>query len=159
MSIEVKSIEFDTILPFWQNFLWPGRTSKIETHSAIVYNTMPYEYDGSYFDYKPTFFGAFCDGTLAGVNSGHRTGDESYRSRGLYVMPNYRGMALGKHLLDATIQQAKNEGCKFCWSIPRFTSRNSYFSAGFEQVGEMFPTETSESNFYVRINVSDHIVL
>ena len=43
-----------------------------------------------YKKYFPYFFGAYVDGKLAGVNSGHKTSETNFRSRGLYVLEEYR---------------------------------------------------------------------
>ena len=86
MKIEVKQIEFEDIVSVWKQHLWPNRTSPIETHSAISYLSIPYEYDSNYFKNAPTFLGVFVNDVLAGVNSGHMAGEKLYRSRGLYVL-------------------------------------------------------------------------
>lgn len=149
IPVHLKEIDFEEILPYWQNFLWPDRQSAIETHSSIIYNTHPYEYDSSYFNNKPTFIGAFYADKLIGVNSGHLTGNE-YRSRGLFVLPEYRKLGVGKMLLSKIIEKGHEESANFCWSMPRKSSIKTYLSVGFNIVGEWFETETSMENVYVR---------
>jgi GNAT superfamily N-acetyltransferase len=116
----------------------------------MIFGEYPYKYDVSYFNNYPSFFGLYIDDILVGVNSGHKTGD-SYRSRGLYVFPDYRGNSFGKQLLDRTVKQAVAEESTFCWSLPRFTSFNTYASANFEQFGDWFGTETSDKNAYATV--------
>ena len=153
----IQSISFDEILHIWTERLWPTRTSSIETHSAMMFGEYPYKYDASYFNNEPSFFGLYVDDILVGVNSGHKTGD-SYRSRGLYVFPEYRGNSFGKQLLEHTARQAVVEESTFCWSLPRHTSFSTYASAKFVQVGDWFETETSEKNAYAIINlISDNM--
>lgn len=141
----IKEITFDEILPIWEDYLWPDRDSEITATSAMCYLD---GYDLVNMSYTPTFFGYYVDGKLAGVNSGHMTMDNSYRSRGLYVFDAYRGNGLGTILLKATIDQAKLEGASMCWSYPRKSSWKSYLAAGFELSSDWGTSETSEANAY-----------
>ena len=84
------------------------------------------------FNYNPTFFGYYYKGQLAGVNSGHMCVDNSYRSRGLYVFPEYRKIGIGKQLLIATVMQGHKEKADFCWSYPRINSWSVYESVGYK---------------------------
>jgi GNAT superfamily N-acetyltransferase len=141
----IKLIDFATILQVWQKNLWPNRVSAIESNSAMIYLG---GIEGKNMLTTPTFFGYFHDNNLAGVNSGHLCADNSYRSRGLYVFPEYRGMGIGSKLLTATIQQAEVEEATLVWSLPRRTSWNTYRRAGFTQTSDWFKTETSDENAY-----------
>ena len=135
----VQQITFQEILPIWQNKLWPNRVSKIETHSAMTWPythpVQPYSMD--VFNYPATFFGIFDQDTLVAVNSGHLTTQQEYRSRGLWVDPDYRGMGLAQIILLATINEAKKEGAKMIWSIPRLTALPAYERVGFKTVGDI----------------------
>ena len=163
----IKLIDFATILQVWQKNLWPNRVSAIESNSAMIYLG---GIEGKNMLTTPTFFGYFHENDLAGVNSGHLCADNSYRSRGLYVFPEYRGiiyyqcpyhdirglyvfpeyrgMGIGSKLLTATIQQAETEEATLVWSLPRRTSWNTYRRAGFTQTSDWFKTETSDENAY-----------
>jgi GNAT superfamily N-acetyltransferase len=83
--------------------------------------------------YTPTFFGVYDNEKLIGVNSGHRSKKNEYRSRGLWVDPDYRGRKIGKILLQATINKAVEEGCDLIWSLPRESSMPVYNSVGFDK--------------------------
>ena len=150
IGLEQHLIDFPTIHEIWRNKLWPGRTSSIETHSAM---TWPYAskdpYDMAIFENTASFFGVFAEGTLVGVNSGHKTSDTYYRSRGLWVDPNFRKQGIAQMLFQMTEQQAIDERCFFMWSIPRKTALTAYQRFGFSTVGGFFNTETSDSNIYV----------
>jgi GNAT superfamily N-acetyltransferase len=134
----VQQITFQEILPIWQDKLWPNRVSKIETHSAMTWPythpVQPYSMD--VFNYPATFFGIFDQDKLVAVNSGHLTTQQEYRSRGLWVDPDYRGMGLAQIILLATINEAKKEGAKMIWSIPRLTALPAYDRVGFKTVGD-----------------------
>lgn len=135
----IKHIEFVQILEIWQLHLWPMRKSEIETHSAMLLSG---DYELKNFNYKPTFFGYFAGDKLVGCNSGHKCCDETYRSRGLYVFPEYRKLGIGTKLLLATIDQSRIENSKLCWSYPRFESWSTYKAAGFELISEWKNDET-----------------
>jgi GNAT superfamily N-acetyltransferase len=144
-------IGFDTIETVWQERLWPNRTSAIETHSAMTwpYDGNTLEYDMDIFKYPASFFAVWHDTKLIGVNSGHRTTSTLYRSRGLWVDPEYRKQGIAQLLFSATETAAQLEGCSSVWSIPRKTALSAYQRYGFETVGGFFGTETSEANIYV----------
>lgn len=132
----IQEITFDEIKLVWSQYLWPNRKSEIEPINSMMFMG---GYDMELLKkYEPTFWGYFIDDTLAGVNSGFRTSDYSYRSRGLYVKPKYRRIGIGQDLLDKTILQGINEGCSVIWSIPRQDAYSTYHSVGFNKIGPWF---------------------
>lgn len=141
----ILEIDWETIQPIWTKNLWPNRTSAIETTSAMVYLG---GIDGMNMHYPPLFLGYYHLDLLAGVNSGHMCADGTYRSRGLYVFPEFRGMGIGSQLLTATVNQAKTLNAKLVWSLPRKTSWSTYRRAGFTLASEWHETETSTHNAY-----------
>ena len=149
--MKAGNISFEQILSVWKNELWPDRESPIETHSAM---TWPYswpekEIDMEIFNYDATFFGVFSKQKLIGVNSGHRSSEVEYRSRGIWVDPAFRKTGVAQLLFDMTQDQAESEGCEMIWSIPRKTALPAYTKFGFMTVGDYFGTETSDANIYV----------
>ena len=86
---------------------------------------------------------------LIGVNSGHRSSEVEYRSRGIWVDPSFRKTGVSQLLFDMTQDQAMSEGCDMMWSIPRKTALPAYTKFGFMTVGDYFETETSDANIYV----------
>ena len=150
--MRATKISFEDILPIWENKLWPNRESAIEGVSAM---TWPYEgnpdpIDMNIFDYQPTFYGVFMDNKLVGVNSGHRTTDTQYRSRGIWVDPDYRKRGVAQLLFVLTEHQARIEKCEMMWSIPRKTALTAYTNFGFTTVGDFIVTETADANIYVK---------
>jgi GNAT superfamily N-acetyltransferase len=145
----VIALQFDTIFSIWNTELWPNRVSKIETHSAMMF-------DGSIcmenFDFEPSFFGFEIDGEIVGVNSGHMCADRGYRSRGLWVYPPYRKKGIGRALLMATINQGRKENAEYVWSLPRQASWSVYESAGFILLTDWLETETG-LNAYCRLDL------
>jgi len=135
----VQQITFEQIFPIWKNKLWPSRLSSIETHSAMTWPSLhPNQpYDMNVFTYPVYFFGSYHSDKLIGVNSGHLTSTTEFRSRGLWVDTEFRGMGLAKQLLENTIQQAMQSNASLIWSLPRTSSLHAYTSAGFTTVGEV----------------------
>lgn len=156
MTIEfnIKEISFFDILPMWEKHLWPNRTSAIESTSAIKYGSFPYEYDIDYMSSKFYGFGAYVNDRLVGVNSGHMTGD-SFRSRGLFVMPEFRKHGIGNALLDVTLIKATVLKADYIWSMPRRRSLPSYEKTGFVKSSDWFQTETLDTNCFAFCNLQN----
>lgn len=146
----IEIIDENTILPYWR-LLWPDR-DQIPLMSSMLYKG---GYNVSiYSKYKPTYFGFSIDGNIVGVNSGHRTNDTEFRSRGLFVLPQFRNKGIAVKLLHATIEQAKKEDCNTVWSVPRLLSLYTYEKAGFERTSDFFETETCLQNCYVLYKIN-----
>jgi len=151
--MKIIRLSFEQISDIWKEHLWPNRVSPIETHSAMTwpYQSNPEEYDMNIFNYPALFFGVISDYKIIGVNSGHRTTDQQYRSRGIWVNPDHRRKGVSQMLFEATKDQAISEGCRMIWSIPRKTALPAYTKFGFETVGDYIKTETSDANIYVKL--------
>jgi GNAT superfamily N-acetyltransferase len=139
MNHVIETITFEEILPIWRDHLWPNRESAIEPNSAMCLHG---GYDMYNMSTKPTFFAYKVDGKIAGVNSGHMCSERHYRSRGLFVFSEYRGMGIGTKLLMATIEQGRKENALLCWSYPRNTSWMTYHYAGFYLKSDYEESET-----------------
>lgn len=146
----IKIIDFNTILPIWENHLWVGRTSKIEPTSAMNYLD---GYDLKNMGFTPIFFAYYIDDTIAGVNSGHMCFLGGYRTRGLYVFPEHRKKGIGTELLLTAIEQAKLERAKFVWSYPRYEARSTYEQAGFTITSSWEKSEMGKMNAYCRVDI------
>lgn len=146
----IELIEFESVLAHWSEYLWPNRDSEIKPMSSMVINDgANIDYDMSiYQKYTPIFLGYYQDNTLVGVNSGHKTSDYDFRSRGLYVDPIVRGQGIGVALLEETVNIGRYLSCNYCWSLPRKQALKTYLRSGFTQKGQFFSTETSDENCY-----------
>jgi GNAT superfamily N-acetyltransferase len=147
--MKIRTIPFEEILPIWRDYLWPERYSSIDSNSAMCFLG---GYDLVNMQATPIFFSCVNGGEIVGVNSGHMCKDSHYRSRGLYVFPNFRGKGIGTALLRATIEQAKKEGAVLCWSYPKLTSWSVYEKVGFRLASEWEKSETSDANAYCVID-------
>ena len=135
----IREITFEEIYPVWNEYLWPNRATPIEPINGMMFMG---GYDATVLEkYQPTFFGYYIENQLVGVNSGFRTSEYSYRSRGIYVRPKYRRLGIAQDLLDITIQTALKENCSLLWTIPRKEALPTYESVGFKQIGPWFDKE------------------
>lgn len=128
-----NEIDFETIIPLWKK-LWPD-TEHRQMSSMMYQGGFDMEI---YKKYKPTFIGHFIGEKLVGVNSGHRTTDLMYRSRGIWIDKSHRGLGISTALFQFTQDVAVQEGCKMLWSIPRKSAYNSYYRFGFRRTSDYF---------------------
>jgi len=142
----IVETDFDTINKIWTEHLWPSRISKIETHSAMLLNKT---YDIKNFDHKVTFLLLYEGNHIAGCNSGHMCSDNTYRSRGLYVFPEYRKKGYATSLLKHTINIGKDEHACSVWSYPRYESWSSYGAAGFSLITSWEKSETGTNAYCI----------
>lgn len=144
--MDIQLITFDQIKEVWTNKLWPGRESPIKGMSSMM---LLGGFDMSVYDkYRGVYYGAFINDELVGVNSGHQLSTEMYRSRGLWVNPDYRGNGIAKQLLLVLDNDARSKGCKYIWTMPRESAWPCYRSCDYHLVGDWFETETCDSNCY-----------
>ncbi len=95
---------------------------------------------------------------LVGVNSGHRTTDAQYRSRGIWVDPSYRKHGVAQILFTMTEHQAILEECNMIWSIPRKSALPAYTKFGFKTVGDYFDEGMEFGpNIYVSKDLNEFI--
>lgn len=144
--LTIKLLQFDEILPIWEKFLWPNRTTPIESHSAWLHP--PGELDMKNFDLPVMFYGLELNGILVGVNSVHLCADNSARTRGLYVDPIVRGRGYGSELLSIAVFWAVKNNAQSIWSYPRKTAWPAYEAVGFKLTSDWQTSETSEANAY-----------
>ena len=152
-SCVIYSPTFDVIYPVWNDKLWPGRKSKIESRSSLYWNPSSWYEWGNVsltknkdliWQFEPTFYCAQARNEIIAVNSGFRTDNDIYRSRGLWVDPKYRGRGLSTILLERTVDQARREKCKYIWTMPRKNAVPAYEKVGIKQIGNKWFDEQVE---------------
>jgi N-acetylglutamate synthase-like GNAT family acetyltransferase len=149
-----RKTTFEHILPVWENNLWPGRKSAIETHSVMTWpwSEQP-RYDMSIFEYPATFWCATNQDKVIAVISGHKTSQKHYRTRGIWVDSDHRLRGISQMLFLLVGAQAKLEHCNKLWSLPKQSAIRAYTKAGFITEGDYFVTEMSVSNIYAQKNL------
>ena len=144
MEYEYFESTFEDIYDIWNEGLWHDRVSKIESRSSLSFDLKLWnryshiritKHKKRIWEYKPTFWAVRENEKIIGVNSGCKTNDNTYRSRGLYIFPEKRGQGISRMLLKLTIETAKKEECEVIWTIPRKTALPAYESVGFNKIG------------------------
>lgn len=146
----IEKTTFDIVLNIWKNHLWTERKSEIDSHSAMLING---GYELKNFDFPATFFVYKENDIIMGCNSGHMCYDKSYRSRGLFVFPDYRKKGIGYKLLEATVLQGLKERADLIWSYPKLESWPTYNKAGFELLSNWVESETGTNAYCVHKTV------
>lgn len=152
MTITIRPINFEQILPIWKSFLWKDRVSAITPTSSMKLDRTN---DVSiHTKYTPYFCGVYVDGVIAGVNSCHQTGENEFRSRGIYVFPEYRMMGLSQHLFQFVEDRAFENKCSVLWSLPRVSALDAYKKFGFKECSEIINNGVEFGpNVYVRLEL------
>lgn len=139
-TLEVRRISYEEIIPAW-NKLWKGRDNF--SHSQMQMREghakcNEFKFTGvGVFEKKPNPKNSYeFTEKLVGVNAGHRSAKGEYRTRGLWVDPNYRGNGIAQQTFAFLETQAMNENCRWLWSYPRLSSLPAYMKAGYVPYGE-----------------------
>lgn len=128
----IKEISFKEICELWDH-LHPGRDHKRFSTMCLFKHSEWFKVT----EVQSHYFGYYIDNKLVGVNSGHTTVFASFRSRGLYVSPEYRNQSIGLKLLKHTIEVGRNlYSADIVWSYPRKEALNVYEKAGFKKISD-----------------------
>lgn len=148
--MRIKRLSYPALEKVWKESLWVGRQD-IELRSAMQLNG---GYDMRNMEGQLWCYGAIDDhDEIIAVNSMHLCGDNSMRSRGLWVNPDFRRQGYGVAMLEYAIAAARREGCPYIWSYPRKTSWPTYKSAGFELTSDWVASDTSPENAYCKLDL------
>jgi GNAT superfamily N-acetyltransferase len=146
--VTIQEITYDQCLTLWQ-LLWETRVSPIEPTSAMKLPTFATTREYTSIIGEPIFLGAFLDDKLVGVNSIHLVDAHQMRSRGLYVLPEYRSKGIATKLLKASI--ARRPADKILWSYPKEEALPTYVRAGFRCITDrIYDATEGKWNFYVK---------
>lgn len=145
-SILVEPSSFQAVKPYWKA-LWPGRKSAIEPTSGMQLNG---GFDKNYIKFKAYFWEAKSPmGSTAGVLSGHLSSEREFRTRGLYIAPEYRRQGVAHWLLKEAELKALSLGAELMWALPRKTSLTTYENFGFIKVSDWLDHFEFSPNCYV----------
>lgn len=138
----ICDVTFDDVYPIWKEKLWPGRISRLDQismltlrHGELVKELTVKKFKKSVNFSAVVYVSEYTEekNEIVGVNSSVFTGLGLYRSRGLWVDPDHRGLGLSKILLQYAIVKGKDRGCDTVWSLPRKESLPMYESVGFKK--------------------------
>lgn len=134
--MEIRRLTWEEVQPIWNLRLWFGRDSEPVTSMMYLGG-----YDMAYKEQTPVFLGVKPAENVIAVNSYVRTEGTQYRSRGLWVDPDFRGKGLAKKLLTHMLQCIRDEGGTMVWTMPREEALSAYESAGFVRTTDWFDQE------------------
>ena len=153
-DIKFKAVEisFEEVMEGWKQ-LWPDREKYPQVSSWFLMDEVfemkglfPKDVIGHDINIASTldkdYYGVYYNERLIGVNSGHLTTSNSWRSRGLWVHPEFRNLGISKILLNAVIDTAYTE---YVWSVPKESALKAYESVGFVRKSEFFDTENGNN--------------
>lgn len=147
----IKVVSFEQCMRVWST-TWQSMSSPILPQSCMrlpsrdELNNKPGMFFYSLDIDTPVFLGIHEDKKLVAVNSFHRV-DGTTRTRGLFVLPEYRGRGYGMKLLRDTW----NRSVVFpVWDFPTEEELPVYLKAGFRQVsGPLEGVFEGDTNYYV----------
>ena len=128
---DFKILTWEEVKPIWDTHLWPGRDS--EPVTSMVYlggHNMQYKKG------KPYFVGFVDAGEVIAVNSYVCNSAQTWRSRGLWVHPKFRGCGYAGDLLSYMFGDIRQMGGDWIWTMPRRGALEVYESVGFVRVSE-----------------------
>lgn len=149
MEISKRILTFEEILPFWKQLWYPKVDIQKKSGRLLLFG-----FDQSIItddSIKVTYFGAEVDGKIVGVNSGYAFKSLEYRSRGLYVLPEYRRKGVAQELLKATQDKGYEERAITLWSLPRRTALPVYKKFGFKILSTFFDGEYGKNCFVIKV--------
>lgn len=147
MDLKINHLTFEEIKPYWK-MLWGDVTIRRKSGILLLkgFDIMLNDND----DIVPTFFGAFDGDNIIGVNSGYAPVENQYRSRGLYVLPEYRRQGIAQMLLHATQEQGRKEKKNILWSMPRKEALPAYLKFSFKKISDFSDREFGENCFVLK---------
>lgn len=146
--VTIQEITYGQCLTLW-NLLWTTRVSPIEPTSAMKLPKFASTREYTNIIGDPIFLGAFMDEQLVGVNSIHLVDEHQMRSRGLFVLPEFRSKGIATKLLKASI--ARRPADKVLWSYPKEEALPTYVRAGFRCITDrIYDPIEDKWNFYVK---------
>ena len=145
---KVEQVTWAEIFPLWHNELWPERP-KIRSYTTMINNedidmSIKTKAQGNFGFYPGVFFGIKTTdtGQVIACNSGHQCSNTLFRSRGLFVYPEFTGRGMAHSLLAYTAKFAQDNGFEKIWSLPTEKALPIYNQVGYET---MSPVEDWES--------------
>ena len=129
----IYRVDFETIQKVWRKNLWVEGDSADKRYNRIKIDG---KFDQDMAEKTVMYWAYKLDDEIVGVNSGYKSCENYYRSRGLWVTPRFRGAGFAKSLLDVAINESIFWNCKYIWSYPREESLGVYESMGFKKQGD-----------------------
>ena len=141
----VEEINFKEIKEVWEKELWPNKKNGVAKANEWTWHWLQKELGKDKQmakDAEPTFVGIRSNKELVAVNSCYHSNSKGifnyWRSRGLWVHPNFRGQKYSSTILTWCLEHAKLKGGHWMWTVPRQSAMPAYKSVGFTQESDWF---------------------
>ena len=145
----VEEISFEEIKEVWEKELWPDKKNGVAKANewtwewSVIRSKRKLGKDKQMAkEVEPTFIGIRSGQELVAVNSCYYSNTQGmfkyWRSRGLWVHPNFRGQKYSSVVLIWCLEYAKRKGGHWMWTVPRESALPAYKSAGFVQQSDWF---------------------
>jgi GNAT superfamily N-acetyltransferase len=128
MSVEIKKVSVEAILPIRHKVLWPDK---------------PFEFVKVEGDEEGIHFGLYENSELVTIISLFEEG-KSLRFRKFATLPDYQNRGLGKMMILKVIEYAKKNNFERLWCDARTDALNFYERVGFKKFSEPFFKEEIE---------------
>lgn len=138
LQYTILKSDFETVSVIWKNHLWPERIEPIEATSALLFKE---GIDLNYKSSKAFFIKAEANQKIIGVCSGHQTGSQEFRARGLWVSENFRRKGIGSKLFISIEKEAQRREGSRLWTLARHSSIKFYHSVGMKNFGKTYKFE------------------
>ena len=134
----VEEISFEEIAEVWAAELWPDKKNGVAKANEWTWYWLQKELGKDKRmarDAIPTFVGIKSGKKLVTVNSCYYSNSKGmfnyWRSRGLWVHPDFRGQKYSSVILTWCLEHAKANNGHWMWSVPRKSAMAAYKSVGF----------------------------
>ena len=141
----VEQISFDEIQIIWEEYLWPDKKNGVAKANEWTWKWHKPELEKDKQmakEVEPIFVCIKSGLEIVAVNSCYLSGKEGlfnyWRSRGLWVHPDFRGHKYSSVLLIWCLEYAKKQGGTYMWTVPRKSAFPAYKSVGFVKYSSWF---------------------
>tara|TARA_S200002703_G_scaffold105818_1_gene91791 strand:- start:1123 stop:1578 length:456 start_codon:yes stop_codon:yes gene_type:complete len=137
--MRILPLTFEQIDEVWFEMdMWYYVNTNMKRMESNPYSNRTYIGGRSEHAGNPVFYCYVEDEILMGVNSYSHVNKTECRSRGLYVYPDFRGSGVGEKLLRHAIEENRDKGYEYIWSMPRLAACKVYERAGYTLTTEPF---------------------
>ena len=141
----VEQVTWEEIRNVWEEHLWPNKKNGVAKANEWTWechkNKLGKDKDMAK-NVEPTFFGIWSNNKLVAVNSCYISNKNSFwrywRSRGLWVDPEFRNQGYATIILTRSKEYAKENYGSWMWTVPRQSAFKAYHKAGFLQKSDWF---------------------
>ena len=139
----IEHIEWEEIKEVWEEQLWPAKKNGVRPINNWTWEWNKDELgEDKDMEASPLFYGLRSNKKLVGVNSCYMSNNDQmwnyWRSRGLWVSPEFRNQGYATSLLSYGAEYARMNRGGWIFSVPRQSAFSAYHSAGFTQKSDWF---------------------